>query len=104
MSKFRKGNMIGLDTRWKPGQSGNPAGRPPGPGFPTYSWGAGGRWTRFRPGVSGNSRGRPPGTGWRQRAGELLTAWGRDDPEAWAAAAFAVTVLWNKRSRTFRGF
>lgn len=28
MAKFEKGHTIGADTRWKPGQTGNPKGRP----------------------------------------------------------------------------
>jgi hypothetical protein len=98
-AKFRKGNMIGLDTRWKPGQSGNPAGRPLGPGFKNYGWG-GGRSSRFRPGVSGNPAGRPPGTGWRQRAEELCAARGWKDADSKAAAAFF--ILWFTRGKQAR--
>ena len=67
---FKKSNP----WRWRPGQSGNPAGRPPGiKGFVV------GRrfvhpWTQWPKGQSGNPVGRRPGTGIRQRQVRLLDA------------------------------
>ena len=39
---FVKGNTIGQDTRFKTGQSGSPAGRPPVPYIPTLFSGCSG--------------------------------------------------------------
>jgi hypothetical protein len=67
---FKPGNP----WRWRPGQSGNPAGRPPGIKAYTPCRRHVHPRTQWRKGQSGNPRGRIPGTGSRQRRTRLLAA------------------------------